>query len=215
MHMFQFTYSDPFADSDMDNGVLIHELTHGLSNRLTGGGSNPRGMGEGWSDTLSWLASMKPENDRNTVRGLGFYLLRRPSVRVYPYATSLITNPLLYSNIAFSSLVHYIGTVWSTMLYEVYWNIVDSSSFSADLFQTESDAGNVYFLKIVVAGMKLQPCNPTFIAARNAILQSDALLGGKFKCEIWRGFAKRGLGVNAREELQYIDIIMYECFRCI
>ncbi|KAJ3196125.1 Fungalysin/Thermolysin Extracellular metalloproteinase 5, partial [Dinochytrium kinnereticum] len=46
--------------------------------------------------------------------------------------------------------------------------------------------------------MKLQPCNPTVLAARDAILQADKVLhAGKYVCEIWKGFAKRGLGVNA------------------
>lgn len=43
-----------------------------------------------------------------------------------------------------------------------------------------------------------QPCNPTFIQARDAILDADiALTGGDNACEIWKGFAKRGLGANA------------------
>lgn len=43
-----------------------------------------------------------------------------------------------------------------------------------------------------------QPCNPTFIQARDAILDADlALTGGENACEIWKGFSKRGLGVNA------------------
>ena len=40
-----------------------------------------------------------------------------------------------------------------------------------------------------------QPCNPTFIQARDAILDADtALTNGANYCEIWKGFAKRGLG---------------------
>ncbi|KAJ1941171.1 Extracellular metalloproteinase 4, partial [Linderina macrospora] len=51
---------------------------------------------------------------------------------------------------------------------------------------------------IILDGMKLQPCRPTFIQARNAIIQAEQnLTGGKNKCAIWKGFAKRGVGVNA------------------
>ena len=43
-----------------------------------------------------------------------------------------------------------------------------------------------------------QPCNLTIIQARDAILDADlALSGGENACQIWSGFAKRGLGVNA------------------
>lgn len=43
-----------------------------------------------------------------------------------------------------------------------------------------------------------QPCNPTFIQARDAIIDADiALTDGENACEIWTGFAKRGLGENA------------------
>jgi extracellular elastinolytic metalloproteinase len=48
------------VDGDFDPTVIFHENTHGMSNRLVGGGSTgclfglqSGGMGEGWSD--SWL----------------------------------------------------------------------------------------------------------------------------------------------------------------
>lgn len=43
-----------------------------------------------------------------------------------------------------------------------------------------------------------QPCNPRMVSARDAIIEADiALTGGENLCEIWSGFAKRGLGVGA------------------
>lgn len=43
-----------------------------------------------------------------------------------------------------------------------------------------------------------QPCRPTFIQARDAIIDADkALTGGKNACLLWKGFAKRGLGADA------------------
>lgn len=43
-----------------------------------------------------------------------------------------------------------------------------------------------------------QPCNPTFVSARDAIIDADlALTGGANACELWTGFAKRGLGQGA------------------
>lgn len=43
-----------------------------------------------------------------------------------------------------------------------------------------------------------QPCNPRMVSARDAIIDADKVLtGGQNLCEIWSGFAKRGLGVGA------------------
>ena len=47
--------------------------------------------------------------------------------------------------------------------------------------------------------MALQPCNPTFTDARDAWIQADVnRYNGANKCTIWKAFASRGLGVNAR-----------------
>ncbi|KAI8817568.1 Fungalysin metallopeptidase-domain-containing protein [Fimicolochytrium jonesii] len=64
--------------------------------------------------------------------------------------------------------------------------------------KTPKKAGNIIALQLVVDGMKLQPCNPTFVDARDAILQADEVNNkGENLCAIWKGFAKRGLGVAA------------------
>jgi extracellular elastinolytic metalloproteinase len=112
--------------------------------------------------------------------------------------------------------------VWAEMLYEVYWRLVGKHGFTSQWFpptenhdldqwyttKTSSDGvntlrhpkhGNTLVLQLVVDGMKIQPCRPTFLDARNAIIQADEILtNGENKCEIWRGFAKRGLGIKAR-----------------
>lgn len=52
-----------------------------------------------------------------------------------------------------------------------------------------------------------QPCNPDFSQARDAILDADkALTGGDNACEIWKGFAKRGLGVEAKSAWSWVDL---------
>ena len=44
-------------------------------------------------------------------------------------------------------------------------------------------------------GLKLQPANPSFTQARDAIISADmALNGGADLYEIWSAFARRGLG---------------------
>jgi extracellular elastinolytic metalloproteinase len=59
--------------------------------------------------------------------------------------------------------------------------------------------GNSLLAHLLVEGMKHQPCRPTFANARDAIIQADVVLtGGNNTCEIWQGFAERGLGPNAK-----------------
>ena len=58
--------------------------------------------------------------------------------------------------------------------------------------------GNTLLLQLVMNGMKMQPCTPTFFDARDAIIEADKVLtGGENECDLWRGFAERGLGVDA------------------
>jgi hypothetical protein len=58
--MFIWDLADPRRDGAMENDILVHELTHGITNRMTGGGSGrclqtteAGGMGEGWSDAMA------------------------------------------------------------------------------------------------------------------------------------------------------------------
>lgn len=58
-------------------------------------------------------------------------------------------------------------------------------------------AGNKLALRLVIDGLKLQPCYPSFVDARDAILLADQILTkGDNSCEIWSAFAKRGLGIK-------------------
>src|SRR5262249_6653964 len=55
VQMFLWTRTMPMRDGDFDQQVILHELTHGTSNRLIGNSTGLRGaqgggMGEGWSD---------------------------------------------------------------------------------------------------------------------------------------------------------------------
>ena len=55
MQMYVFTNTGGNRDGDLDGDVVVHEHTHGTSNRLIGNASGlttnrARGMGEGWGD---------------------------------------------------------------------------------------------------------------------------------------------------------------------
>ena len=69
MQMYRFTQT-PARDGDLDADIIVHEFTHGLSNRLVGNASGlsnnrGRGMGEGWSDFYG-LALLSQESDPAT-----------------------------------------------------------------------------------------------------------------------------------------------------
>ncbi|MEI2749518.1 MAG: M36 family metallopeptidase [Ferruginibacter sp.] len=61
MQMYLFTSTTPNRDGDLDNGIIVHEYGHGVSNRLTGGPANTSCLsnaeqgGEGWSDYLALM----------------------------------------------------------------------------------------------------------------------------------------------------------------
>ena len=94
MRMFLFNRSVPERDGALENDIVAHEYTHGLTNRLTGGGTGrclqsneAGGMGEGWSDAMAeWL-----EHKDATVPDyvLGQYVINDPAgIRSHPYSTS-------------------------------------------------------------------------------------------------------------------------------
>ncbi|KAJ2792896.1 hypothetical protein GGI18_000019 [Coemansia linderi] len=207
MRMYIWTQTRPNRDGDLEQDIVAHEFTHGISNRLTGGPANTDclndgeagGMGEGWSDAVANILRLKSTDTSHTDFILGDYVYNK-SIRKYPYSTSLTTNPSTYSFLDSPEYeeVHDIGEVWAEMLYEVMWALINKNGFAKDIFAHDLTKGNSIMLQILLDGMKLQPCNPTFIDARDAIIQAENnLTGGKNKCAIWTAFAKRGLGVNA------------------
>ncbi|KAF7593537.1 Fungalysin/Thermolysin Extracellular metalloproteinase 5 [Aspergillus hancockii] len=212
MRMYVWTESTPNRDGSFEAGIVIHEYTHGLSNRLTGGPANSRclnalesgGMGEGWGDFMATAIRLKAGDTRSKDYTMGEWAANEQGgIRAYPYSTSLTTNPLTYTSVDSLSSVHAIGTVWATMLYEVMWNLIDKHGKNDGPRPTFKDGvptdGKYLTMKLVVDGMALQPCNPNFVQARDAILDADtALTNGANQCEIWKAFAKRGLGSGAK-----------------
>ncbi len=84
------------------------------------------------------------------------------------------------------------------------WNIIQQEGVKGDLYKSNRPGGNVIALKLVMLGMKLQPCSPGFVDGRNAILKADTLLyGGAYSSLIWKAFAKRGLGIYASQGSSY------------
>lgn len=197
-------------DSDLDAGVIAHEYGHGISNRLTGGRtvvgclSNQEQMGEGWSDWLALVLTAREGDTAAMRRGIGTYLIYQGTdgngIRPTPYSTDMAINPSTYDTIKTAAVPHGVGYVWSTMLWDMYWNLVHKYGYNPDVYEPWHTGGNNLAIQLVMDGMKLQPCSPGFVTGRDAILQADqALTGGANQCDIWHAFARRGLGLNAAQ----------------
>ncbi|GLA68509.1 hypothetical protein AtubIFM55763_005248 [Aspergillus tubingensis] len=168
MRMYIWIESTPSRDGSFDAGIVIHEYTHGVSNRLTGGSHNAGclntlesgGMGEGWGDFMATAIRIKPNDTRRTSYTIGAWAdndIR--GVREYPYSTSFAENPLNYTSVNTMNGVHAIGTVWATMLYEVMWNLIDKYGKNDGPRPVFRDGvptdGKYLMMKLVVYGMAL------------------------------------------------------------
>jgi cysteine-rich repeat protein len=200
----------PLRDGDLDAGVVHHEYAHGVTNRLTGGpsdvgclqASQSRSMGEGWSDFFAIAFTAKAGDAPETPRAIATYLEADPpsgpGIRTAPYSTDPAVNPLVLSDAIGASVPHGAGEVWALALWQVYWKLVSAYGFDADL--ATGSGGNNRAIGLVVDALKLQACQPTFLAARDAILLADQLAtGGADACPIWHGFAERGMGLDASD----------------
>ena len=193
-------------DSDLDNGVIVHEYGHGISIRTTGGPSqsnclqNFEQAGEGWSDWFALAFQTTSANNPNQKRGIGTYVSGEATngdgIRPYPYSRNMDIDPHTYNNINGVSVPHGVGSVWAVMAWDLYWNLVDEYGFDDDIYN--GTGGNNMAIQLIYDGLKLQSCSPTFIDSRDAVLAADvANYNGANQCLIWDTFARRGLGVNA------------------
>jgi hypothetical protein len=213
MQMYLWTAPTPDRDGDVDNGIIAHEYTHGISNRFTGNGStclgNAEQMGEGWSDyfglmiTHDWSTAVAGDGFSKP-RGIGTYALNQPitglGIRQYKYCTDMSVNPMTYGNLASVVAPHGVGTIWCTAIWDMTWEIIQLAGINPNIFNPAGGGGNAIALKLVSEGMRLQPCSPGFIDGRNAILKADTLFyGAQYSCAIIKAFARRGMGIGASQ----------------
>ncbi|KAJ8328567.1 hypothetical protein QVD99_002957 [Batrachochytrium dendrobatidis] len=207
MKMYRYTTSRPNHNPGLDNQVVVHEYGHGVSSRLTGGSataacltnSEALGMSEGWSDMFAMITTARKTHKADTSIPFARYASNQfDGMRTHPYTTDMKINPLTYADLKNRKEVHAAGEVWAAMLWEVYWNLVTKSGFSTNLHDARGTSGNIVTMQNMIGGFMHQPCNPSLVDARDAFIASDVShYKGANKCEIWRGFAKRGLGVKA------------------
>ncbi|OBZ72764.1 Extracellular metalloproteinase [Grifola frondosa] len=233
--MYLWNTANPYRDGDLEAGIVIHELSHGLSTRLTGGPANSGclgwgesgGMGEGWGD---FLATTIRSNKEYSDYAMGAWAANRPTgIRNYVYSINETTNPSTYKTLDKPGYwgVHAIGEVWAQILWVVEQRLIEKHGFVDDLFPPKPSEdgvvpegdfyrkaeytstgerkplipkhGNSLIVQLVLDGMKLQPCRPSFFDARDAIIAADkTLTGGENFCDLWEGFASRGLGPDSK-----------------
>ncbi|WP_447138686.1 M36 family metallopeptidase [Micromonospora sp. LZ34] len=176
MQMFMWQPGRPWRDGSLDGDVIAHEYGHGVSNRLVGGGSLGGGpqtgaLGEGWSDTISFL-----KWGDNTV---GEYVTNNTAtgIRSQAYDTSTET----WATFDPARGVHRNGEIWAGTMFDI-----------------REAKGIGYTQQIVIDGMKNTLSSPTYLDARDGILAADMTnTGGANQCLLWRVFAGRGMGANA------------------
>lgn len=166
----------PWRDGSLDGDVIAHEYGHGVSNRLVGGGHLGGGaqtgaLGEGWSDTISFLkwgdATVGEYVTGNTATG----------IRTQAYDTSTEK----WGTFRPARGVHRNGEIWAATMYDI-----------------REAKGIAFTEQLVIDGMKNTVTAPSYLDARDGILAADMTdSAGANQCLLWRVFAGRGMGAGA------------------
>jgi hypothetical protein len=108
MQMYIWPGPAPDRDGDLDQVIVLHELTHGTSNRLHSNASGlaqtiSRGMGEGWSDFYARSILSSADEDVNGIFNTGGYATFLAAagytdnnyygIRRFPYAVKTNVGP--------------------------------------------------------------------------------------------------------------------------
>lgn len=199
MQMYLWTAPAPDIDGNLDADVVIHELTHGTSNRLHGNGSGlssnmSRGMGEGWSDFYAHCLLSEPTDPINAIYSLGAYDTYGPNftvnayyaIRRFPKAVIGFTggpnnrphNPLTFADVDATQQnlndgaysAAFVGTADQVHNAGEVWSSALWEVRAKLVTRLGWAVGNRKTLQLVTDGMKLAPLGPTFLQERDAIV---------------------------------------------
>jgi hypothetical protein len=119
-------------------------------------------------------------------------------------------NPLNFSAVGYDIVgpqVHADGEIWSATNFDIRELLLDRYNQQGHRHQFECAEGyrppqdcpgNRRWIQLYFDAMLLMPRGPTFIDARNAILQADVVrFVGANQDLLWRAFARRGFGQHA------------------
>ncbi len=177
MQMYTWTLTDPARDSAFDPDILIHEVGHGVSWRLTGDMDNRYPLtgacGEGYADALAVLMTGDPV--------IGEYAAGDPDgirrERYDAYTGS-------YGDIGDNGFaVHDDGEIIGA----AFWRL--QASWLAE------GRSHDELLAIALEGLQFTPPRPTHDQLRDGMLAASASDEGD--CLIWEAFAAYGMGEGA------------------
>ncbi|MCO6511841.1 MAG: M36 family metallopeptidase [Aridibacter famidurans] len=199
MQMYVFNHSNPDRDGTTDADVIIHELTHGLSNRLHGNstglsGDMARAMGEGWSDFYAHALLAEPTDPINGVYTIGGYLLTTPTyfgnyyygIRSLPKAVMSFTGGTgnrPHNSLTFADIDQAQSNNFDAAFSPRFGPNFNSPHYRGEVWSSALweirglmvarlgfAEGTRRVLQIVTDGMKLAPSNPTYLQERDAII---------------------------------------------
>jgi hypothetical protein len=190
-----------FADGAYAADVIVHEYTHGVSLRLLpdGYGSfQTAAMGEAWSDFFGLEYTTSQGNPADGSYGVGEYWVQSwgTGIRTRPYSTNTAINPLTFADLGRvifpGAEVHADGEIWVEALWDARANLIQ---------QFGEKEGRRRIRELVIDGLMLSVPSPSMVDARDAILLADRVgFEGVSQNQLWRAFAKRGLGALAHSE---------------
>jgi extracellular elastinolytic metalloproteinase len=214
----------PCTDGGLDMGIVGHEYTHAISNRMIGGpdegitSEQGGAMGESWGDLTAgeYMFSHGYANGGNPW-AVGVYATGNKSVAIRDYAIN--KNPLNYSDYGFDSTgpeVHADGEIWNGTQWSVRqalvkkWNrhfpytdkrlqlrCAQAGTTSSPLPASRCP-GNRRWIQLVFDAFLLQQGATSMLDARDAMLAADRMrFGGKDRKVMWGAFANRGMGKGA------------------
>jgi hypothetical protein len=204
-----------------DASIVYHEFTHGLTNRLVilgdgdGALTSPQAgaMGEAWSDFYAedYLISQGFETDSDAPGEIivgGFTDNFNNSLRTEAIDCTIGADDTAcprvgadevpqtggYAYDAFGKIIgqpepHADGEIWSQTLMEIRRALIAAHG---------TDDGEQRTLALVTGGLRLSPPEPSFLDMRNSILEADTMAGGADHDLLWKIFARRGMGFDAR-----------------
>ncbi|KAI8055355.1 Fungalysin metallopeptidase-domain-containing protein [Syncephalis plumigaleata] len=186
------TGSGKAYDYSFDNDIIIHEITHGTTDRLVGGYTEDQclkqklgiGMSEGYSDFAAlWTRFAKADEAKQVDLHFGTYTNSNPDKSKNPLNASIL-NGLMYPE------VHDMGNLWGNILYQL--------PVTHDFRTPQLDKSNTLVMFMVMFSLTILPCDPTFVDGREALLAAEiTITKGAYYCEVYAAFAKYGLGEGA------------------
>ncbi|WP_208544027.1 M36 family metallopeptidase [Nocardioides seonyuensis] len=214
----------PCTDGGLDMGIVGHEYTHAITNRMVGGpddgltSEHGGAMGESWADLVAgeYQFSHGYSNGGN-IWAIGAYATGNLETAIRDYAIN--RNPLNFSDYGFDSTgpeVHADGEIWNGTQWEVRQALVekyDAAFPSTDRalqlkcaqataerspYAPEHCPGNRRWVQLMFDSFLLQQGATSMLDARDAMIAADRMrFGGADEDLLWRAFARRGMGRDA------------------